>query len=205
MTHQPAQPIAKSQPVQPKDLSKCKLITLYILMRKLSAYTDDDIILGVFTTNSKALAAKQLYIQTVTRDGDPHKRQGYMTVNLKEDVRITNNSPKEVSIPLAQLEPILILDTALGSYLIHDLLRIIAEYMAIDVTILVKMTNGFGQNYAVKIELVFGREAARNLVSEDEATSEPMGYPEWWEQEDVMIDQLKFENHRRGSRGFLSE
>ena len=37
------------------------------------------------------------------------------------------------------------------------------------------------------------------------AAASTLGYPEWWEQEDVMIDQLKFENHRHGSRGFLSE
>ena len=60
----------------------------YILIRHLSAYTEDDIILGVFTTQEKAQLAKKEYIHSLEANGDPHKNQGYMTVNLKKDIMI---------------------------------------------------------------------------------------------------------------------
>ena len=62
--------------------------TGFLLTRKLSPYTHENLLIGVFSSRIKATRAQLLYWQHV-EDNDPHHDQGYMTVNLDEDVCIS--------------------------------------------------------------------------------------------------------------------
>ena len=59
----------------------------FLLERKCSPYTENNIILGIFDTEGKAEEARARYISEM-QVTDPHYRQGYMTVNLEEDVSV---------------------------------------------------------------------------------------------------------------------
>ena len=61
---------------------------MYLLIRKCSFYTENDIVLGCFTSMELALSAKQLYIAHIRdpNNGDPHSKQGYFSVNLENNV-----------------------------------------------------------------------------------------------------------------------
>lgn len=61
---------------------------LYAVTRTCSAYTEPDIVVGVFRQRVQAKKARKAYIQMLHDKGDPHKEQGYMKVNLWRDVRI---------------------------------------------------------------------------------------------------------------------
>jgi hypothetical protein len=62
---------------------------MYLIVRTCSIYTDDDIMMGVFSTYDLAQTAKREYICELERNGDPHKDQGYMDVCLEKDIHIT--------------------------------------------------------------------------------------------------------------------
>lgn len=61
---------------------------MYILLRNCSAYTEPDILLGVYTTREQAEKDRLEYIETLKHRGDQHQRQGYMQVDLEVDVVI---------------------------------------------------------------------------------------------------------------------
>ncbi len=60
---------------------------LYILIRKLSIYQDNDLILGIFDTKDKALDAKNKYI-LYTKYFDKYSPQVNFQINLNSDVQI---------------------------------------------------------------------------------------------------------------------
>src|SRR5690242_19620911 len=61
---------------------------MYILMRRLSAYTENDLLLGVFATSAEAKRARARYVAEVMRGGkDPHAEQAYHQVT-EQDVRV---------------------------------------------------------------------------------------------------------------------
>jgi hypothetical protein len=66
--------------------------TVHILERQCSSYTEDNIILGVFKSKSKANDAKSRYIEHIKSNGDPHKNQSYMTIDLDRDLGIDEYS-----------------------------------------------------------------------------------------------------------------
>jgi hypothetical protein len=57
----------------------------YLLVRKTSAYTETELVLGLFSSELYARRARRLYIQYATQY-DSHFLQGYMDVNLEKDV-----------------------------------------------------------------------------------------------------------------------
>lgn len=61
---------------------------LYVLIRLLSPYTDDDLVLGVFKTEEEALFYKNKYIEVINEQGDMYEKQAYMDVNLEDDMLI---------------------------------------------------------------------------------------------------------------------
>lgn len=60
---------------------------VYLLTRMLSPYTHEDLILGVFTDENIAEEKRKEYIEMKT-EYDEHRYQGYMFVNLENDVVI---------------------------------------------------------------------------------------------------------------------
>ena len=59
---------------------------MYLLTRECSFYTENNIVLGCFTSIELALSSKQLYISKIQEHGDPHSRQAYFSVCLENDV-----------------------------------------------------------------------------------------------------------------------
>ena len=62
---------------------------MYLLIRECSFYTENNIVLGCFTSIELALSSKQLYISHMHDHGDPHSVQGYFDVCLENDVEAT--------------------------------------------------------------------------------------------------------------------
>lgn len=174
------------------------MLSLRLLSRHLSAYTDDDLILGVFRTEEKAMAARRIYIETIERDGDPHARQGYMTVDLQEDVRVNRES--ETLLLPTHMDPKVRLDGALERILPHELCGLIAEYMDLSIRFLARFINGMGQTYMQEWRLAFTRDQINVILQESEKIKDPGGYPEWWRQDELLVDQLRYENHYRSIR-----
>jgi hypothetical protein len=64
---------------------------MFILMRRISAYTSPDVLLGVFTTDTEAEAAKAHYARVRSGDpaADPWKDQGYKPdMEVSQDLEI---------------------------------------------------------------------------------------------------------------------
>ena len=64
---------------------------MFVLMRRISAYTSPDVLLGVFTTRANAEAAKSHYVSIREADPetDPWKRQGYKPdMVVSQDVEV---------------------------------------------------------------------------------------------------------------------
>ena len=59
---------------------------MYLLIRECSFYTENNIVLGCFTSMELALSSKQLYISQIQENGDPHSKQAYVNVCLNNDV-----------------------------------------------------------------------------------------------------------------------
>ncbi|XWV26264.1 hypothetical protein QJ857_gp0811 [Tupanvirus soda lake] len=59
----------------------------YLLVRRCSAYSYDDIIIGIYNDIKIANKAKEKYIDFSSKC-DPFKNQAYHNVNLEEDVEI---------------------------------------------------------------------------------------------------------------------
>ncbi len=60
----------------------------YLVTRMVSPYTERTLILGVFSKRTLAVGARRLYIQYASSN-DSHGKQGYMRVNLEDDVVVT--------------------------------------------------------------------------------------------------------------------
>jgi hypothetical protein len=62
---------------------------MFLLLRQVSDYTEETIYLGIFQTETIANKAKVVYIEEVQFINDIfHCDQGYMTVNLEDDVQV---------------------------------------------------------------------------------------------------------------------
>lgn len=55
---------------------------MFLLTRRISPYTGADLLLGVYTTESRANAARHVYIQQTAAD-DPFTEQAFYTIDLK--------------------------------------------------------------------------------------------------------------------------
>ena len=136
---------------------------MFILRRCCSPYTEDDIILGVFTTEENAMHAKDTYISHLTKNGDSHQIQAYMTINLNVDVMIDEFK-----------------DTDFDSGKRIHLLFLTSE--------------GFGQGFRT-IEYM---TSDRDELEEYKKLHPLEGgmFPEYYEQDMVIVDRLRFENGR---------
>eukprot|EP01084_Bolivina_argentea_P189337 325618_1 len=59
----------------------------WYLIRECSSYSNEDILLGIFTSKHKAIKGKQEYIE-ITNGNDPYQDQIYHTVDLNKDIKI---------------------------------------------------------------------------------------------------------------------
>ncbi|XWV25012.1 hypothetical protein QJ856_gp0766 [Tupanvirus deep ocean] len=68
-------------------INNVRKICFYLLKRMCSAYSFDDIIIGIYDNENLAKKAKVKYID-FTSKCDPFKNQAYHDVNLEEDIEI---------------------------------------------------------------------------------------------------------------------
>eukprot|EP01084_Bolivina_argentea_P120246 213148_1 len=61
--------------------------SLFYLIRECSHYSNENLLLGVFTSKHKAYDAKTEYMK-ISSINDPYKEQPYHTVDLEKDVQI---------------------------------------------------------------------------------------------------------------------
>ena len=69
---------------------------LYAVIRKMSMYTECDLIIGIFLDEKSAITGINDYKLHLIEKGDTHANQGYMTVNLEHDIVIENLFQDEV-------------------------------------------------------------------------------------------------------------
>ena len=65
---------------------------VFLLVRHLSPYTQNDMYLGIFS--EYPLKYKREYINYIEANGDPYKNQAYFEVDLEKDIEITEMNVK---------------------------------------------------------------------------------------------------------------
>jgi len=143
-------------------------------MRSLSAYTENDLIVGLFTTREKATNARTEYITRILETGDNKREQCYMTVDLEKDLlRLMIYSAEEE-------------EEETREYKSDDLV-----YFLFDVA------EGFGQvsNALItfsnlKQDVVEYAKDLKEEASEDE-------WPSYYQIEQIKLDQIRYENSER--------
>ena len=143
-------------------------------MRSLSAYTENDLIVGLFTTREKATNARTEYITRILETGDNKREQCYMTVDLEKDLlRLMIYSAEEE-------------EEETREYKSDDLVYFLFE-----------VSEGFGQvcNGLVtfsnfKEDII---EYAKDL-KEGELEDE---WPSYYQIEQIKLDQIRYENSER--------
>jgi len=135
---------------------------MHLLMRSISPYTGEDLLLGVFRTRVEAEAARRTYVVNVLHSSsDPWAKQAYHTV--KDD------------------------DVAILSDLVHDNVNASAE----QVYVVTSLREGFGQT-VVKFEAVVGTErAARARASSLKTKMEGYSFPFYCNIYRVMVGELR--------------
>ena len=139
---------------------------MYLLIRKCSFYTENDIVLGCFTSMELALSAKQLYIAHIRdpNNGDPHSKQGYFSVNLENNV---------TAIPLGYNQSI---DNCTTVYLLYE------------------ESEGFGQIFRELKHANSSLEETIKIASALAIPMDTDGFPTHLVYTELVIDSLRFEN-----------
>ena len=61
---------------------------LNIVIRRLSSYTGEEIILGVFRSLEEALTTKENYIRFLKLTGESYEQQAYIETNLNDEIYV---------------------------------------------------------------------------------------------------------------------
>lgn len=176
---------------------------LFILLRKLSAYSEDDIILGVFTSTENAQSAKLTYITSVRKNGDPHKDQGYMDVDLDDDIYVLD--PQEIDEKCFQISEEWKVSEcrckcknkkACG----HKCC--ISYYNTkngepTNVIVATHHMEGFGQVCMCDIK-IFAEHSHMLLYIKSKCKEEK--WPNYWKQDTLIINKLRYENNAKHIR-----
>lgn len=131
---------------------------MYLLIRKISPYTEKDLLLGAFREPKKAEQAKEKYIKE-KREADEWAEQAYREVDLEEDVRVIK---------------------------VSDLLkRTVAEGQNV-VFVVSLLAEGFGQ-ITREVDSIFSSEAEARKFVELKNTEELEYDPSWFIAEEVPL------------------
>ena len=73
-------------------------IGYFKVVREMSAYSHPTLLIGIFSSMTKALDARHQYITQIRSYGDPYKEQAYFKVDIEDDVAIYPQNVWESSI-----------------------------------------------------------------------------------------------------------
>ena len=152
-----------------------KLKQSYVLIRKVSPYTDTDLLLGVFATREAAETAANIYREAVIgSDTDPLKDQAYHSVS-EEDVVILCN------IPIA------------GE----------AAIQTENVWVVSSYSEGFGQTLREFVGISLNESDAIELARSIDAKSEGPGFPAYCAVDSIPMGELQYPE--TGEHDFFAE
>lgn len=138
---------------------------MIIVEREISEYTHHKIILGIFENTQKADNAKKAYIE-YCKDNDKWSEQAYRTVDLNEDVIISDVS----ELLEGNVEKTI------------DSLYVVSYFM-----------EGFGQQIRRTEKIFIDSNDAQKYVDLKEA-EEPEYEPCWYKTDIVRINKIYFED-----------
>lgn len=198
-----------------------EMVDLYLLVRKLSCYTEADIFLGAFTSVELAWSAKAQYIRRIRTNGDPHEKQGYMTVNLDHDIRVRKPQRVEVGKIVASkddqskdIKRGTIQSENCGDWKIQSChcrcrnkgtcdhkccaaTRRAKEDLHPEVRLLTHFVEGFGQRILERVHLIGSFDQIRVIANAHKTIMGSKGGSEWpsyWQIDILRINELRFEN-----------
>jgi hypothetical protein len=73
---------------------------MYLVVRRCSAYTTCDIMIGLYTTIEAAVDAVEVYIEALEQNGDKYAKQAYHDVDLDADVEVVNVEHEPTEAPV---------------------------------------------------------------------------------------------------------
>ncbi|WP_271407340.1 hypothetical protein [Tenacibaculum soleae] len=138
---------------------------MIIVEREISEYTHHKIILGIFENTLKADKAKKSYIE-YCKDNDKWSEQAYRTVDLNEDVIISD---------------------------ISELLEGDKEKIIDDLYVISYFMEGFGQETRITEKVFIDSNDAKKYVELKEV-EEPEYEPCWYETNVIKINKIYFED-----------
>lgn len=152
--------------MQPRLSNHCSAVeglrSVFVLMRRISAYTSPDVLLGVFATHAEAEAAKAHYarVREANPATDPWKDQGY-----KPDMVVSRDLEVE-QIP--------------GAFSTGGLVWVVSDH-----------SDGFGQEIR-KLDSIHGSvEAAEQRLAELDAVDDPADvFPHYAVIDPVLVGRL---------------
>lgn len=138
--------------------------SFHLIIRRCSAYSFPDIIIGIFDDSNLAAKAKQHYIEQ-TEQNDMYAVQAYHTVNLETDVEI---------IPIN-------VDISLNYDYIYFLVKM-ADFM------------GQTDNKPIYFSTTFSKLKDKYLIKDSKIKSKEIGWPTWFEWDFVKLNEIRHVN-----------